>query len=544
MSLAVSHFSGSDATGGASGAAIRIHWGLLKLGVRSKLWVAHRENRIPDVALLRHNSFVRRRWRSIEQYFDGRMLSSAQVGATDTVSTSFFGHDPLPSIKMDAADIVQLHWIGGMVLSLSKLKHIKQPIVWRLPDMWAFCGVEHYTMDSQRFRDGYTQTNRSPDEIGIDISRWVWKHKKQIYNKIKRLTIVCPSQWLACCARESAILYDREIVVIKTGCDTETFRPLERIMCRRLLGLPADIPLVLIGAAGLQSRRKGIDLFVKAVTSLHNDATCPDFAVAVVGMGNKDLHSGLSVAVHEMGFIQDSLHMSLLYNAADVFVAPSRQENLANTVLESLACGTPCVAFNIGGMPDAIDHKINGWLAVPYSTEELATGIRWLLTHPQPEALRNASRKKWRLTSHWTRRRDSFLASTKGSANKDPETAPSYDVIVLPFSFRPELRQMSEFNIATKMSECLASGTVTLVVGPENAAMMRFLAEYRAACLTTASKLGGLQVAIENLKNEGYGRRILNSASERVHSELSTTIMCGIWQAATANLAVGSAQAL
>ena len=99
-------------------------------------------------------------------------------------------------------------------------------------------------------------------------------------------------------------------------------------------------------------------------------------------------------SVRHMGPIKDRRLMAILYAAADVFVAPSRMENLANTVLESLACGTPVVAFDIGGMPDMIDHKVNGFLAPPFKTGELAEGIRWAQAQRGNDAVRHAARRK------------------------------------------------------------------------------------------------------------------------------------------------------
>jgi glycosyltransferase involved in cell wall biosynthesis len=101
-----------------------------------------------------------------------------------------------------------------------------------------------------------------------------------------------------------------------------------------------------------------------------------------------------SASVRHLGHVTDRRLLSIIYNAADVFAAPSRVENLANTVLESLACGTPVVAFDIGGMPDAIDHKINGYLAAPFDTAAFAEGIQWCLAQRDRNEIRTACRKK------------------------------------------------------------------------------------------------------------------------------------------------------
>jgi glycosyltransferase involved in cell wall biosynthesis len=117
-----------------------------------------------------------------------------------------------------------------------------------------------------------------------------------------------------------------------------------------------------------------------------------DVECALLGVGGA-LNSLLKIPSRNLGFIGDSLHLALVYNAADVFVATSKMENLANTVLEAMACGTPCVAFGIGGMPDVIAHLENGYIAEAFSAEELAEGVAWVLDHSEPGLLASSARQ-------------------------------------------------------------------------------------------------------------------------------------------------------
>jgi hypothetical protein len=125
--------------------------------------------------------------------------------------------NPVPAVRNDKPDIVQLHWIGDSTIKVSRLARIQVPILWRLADMWAFCGVEHYTTDSVRFVAGYLKSNRPANLQGLDVSRWAWENKRRAYTRIRSLTVVAPSQWLADCAKQSALFRDRNVVVIKTG---------------------------------------------------------------------------------------------------------------------------------------------------------------------------------------------------------------------------------------------------------------------------------------------------------------------------------------
>jgi len=191
------------------------------------------------------------------------------------------------------------------------------------------------------------------------------------------------------------LLGSRPVELIPTSCDTTLFSPKDRNACRVALGLPADKKVVLVGATSMATRWKGLDLFIAAMQQLCEHQ--PAGAIKVVTFGKDALDPPLPqhlADVAHFGTVRDRRLMSMLYNAADVFAAPSRMENLANTVLESLACGTPVVAFAIGGMPDLICPRENGFLAQPFSTEEFAHGIGWALHKCDREDVRAVCRQK------------------------------------------------------------------------------------------------------------------------------------------------------
>jgi glycosyltransferase involved in cell wall biosynthesis len=208
--------------------------------------------------------------------------------------------------------------------------------------------------------------------------------------------VVCPSRWLAAETRRSALLGSRQIELIPTSCDTAVFSPKDRNVCRAALGLSPDNYLILVGAGSLELRSKGLDLFLEAMVKL-SEKPPAGHALEIVTFGKDAFNAaplGPSVKVSQLGHVTDRRLLSIIYNAADVFAAPSRMENLANTVLESLACGTPVVAFDIGGMPDVIDHKVNGYLAPPFDTAVFAEGIHWALSQQGREEVRTACREK------------------------------------------------------------------------------------------------------------------------------------------------------
>ena len=139
-----------------------------------------------------------------------------------------------------APDIIHLHWVQGGALSIKEISKIKKPIVWTLHDMWPFSGAEHYSDNSERYKEGYKRYNRPDGESGFDLNRWVWKRKKKYWDKIENLTIVAPSNWMADCARESALFKDRRIEVVHVGLDHNLYRPVDKAIARDILNIPQE----------------------------------------------------------------------------------------------------------------------------------------------------------------------------------------------------------------------------------------------------------------------------------------------------------------
>lgn len=308
----------------------------------------------------------------------------------DTPHLGFVGHNIAQIARDKGADIAQLHWLGGNFLKLSSLRGLTIPVVWRLPDMLAFCAVEMYEARREQY---VSHTTRPDAKSVIDVRKLVFRMKASTYARIN-LTIVTPSRWLAREAECSELLGDKEIVVIPSGCDSDNFGLRDKKFSRSELGLPGDRPIVLFGADSLETRRKGIDLFEFAMMEVHLREWSVRPLIVTFGSGSLPTSIKTLFECREYGRIDSREGLAILYNAADVFVAPSRMENLANTVLEALACGTPTVAFDIGGMPDMIEHEVNGWLAPPFDTANLADGIAWAISKRGDEGVRAAARKK------------------------------------------------------------------------------------------------------------------------------------------------------
>lgn len=392
--MKVLHFSALDGQTGAGVAAARIHNGLLARGIESRFCVVH-----PTIGL--ENAFTPnititgRIARKARRAFDDWMVRPLAKGYDYVLSTGTCGFDVDKIVDKERPDIVQLHWIGGHSFRLASLAGIRKPVVWRLSDQWPFCGVQHLEPDATAYVSPplgtpfWLRTRRG-------FSEQVRRRKAAIYEQIENLVLVCPSRWLVAETKISALLGRRPVELIPTSCDTALFSPKDRYACRAALGLSPEKYIVLVGATSMATRWKGLDLFVAAIRQLCKHKR-EARSIEIVTFGNDAFDPPLPkdlVGVSHFGPVRDRRLMSVLYNAGDVFAAPSRMENLANTVLESLACGTPVVAFAIGGMPDMIDHKENGFLATPFSTAEFGEGIQWAFDQRDHQRIRAACRQK------------------------------------------------------------------------------------------------------------------------------------------------------
>ena len=153
---------------------------------------------------------------------------------------------------------------------------------------------------------------------------------------------------------------------------------MDKALARKLLGLPADVPLLLFGAmGGGQDPRKGFDLLAGALQYLRGKV--PGMELVVFGQRAPQQPPELGFPVHFTGHLHDDLSLRALYCAADALVVPSRQDNLPNTAVEAQACGTPVVAFDVGGLPDIVEHMVTGYLARAHDPVDMANGFKWLL---------------------------------------------------------------------------------------------------------------------------------------------------------------------
>ncbi|MBP0028071.1 glycosyltransferase family 4 protein [Roseofilum sp. Guam] len=302
-------------------------------------------------------------------------------------STQWVPDRIVAKLKRIEPDIVNVHWISQGFMQIGTLAKLPYPLVWTSHDMWGFTGGCHYTQECDRYIQQCGKCPQLKSSKEQDLSRWIWQRKKRAWSAIP-LTLITPSHWLADCMKKSSLFQDKRIEVIANGLDTTVYKPCDRVSdaehyrgyARDRLNLPQDKHLVLFGAVNATSdTRKGFHLLQPALQHLSQCHQQDNIELVIFGASRPQEEPALGFKTHYLGKFQDDLALSLIYAAVDLFVAPSIQDNLPNTILESLACGTPAVAFNIGGMPDMIEHQQNGYLAQAFEIKDLAQGIRWVL---------------------------------------------------------------------------------------------------------------------------------------------------------------------
>jgi glycosyltransferase involved in cell wall biosynthesis len=390
--MKVLFFNGSDIEGGASRAATRLLHGIHAEGIDARLYVQRKYGNDPLIdgpATLPGKAFGLAR-PTIEQQLFG--ITAGKVSGP--FSVSFLPDRLAAQANRRAPDIIHLHWIARM-MRLETLQRFKAPIVWTMHDSWAFTGGCYLPGECTRYRESCGTCPILGSAGGEnDLSNRIWRRKKESWQRLN-MTIVAPSNWMASCARASSLFRSARIEVIPNGLDMNRFKPVDQRTARDMLSLPQDKKLILFGAkSATNDRNKGFHLLVQAMQELSCGSERNDnIELLVFGALEPASPPNLGFRTHYLGWQHDETALALLYAAADVFVLPSLQESLGYTAMEAMACGTPCVAFNQGGVPDLIDHLRNGYLAQPFEPSDLANGIRWLLENE--ERRKGLSRLAW-----------------------------------------------------------------------------------------------------------------------------------------------------
>lgn len=371
----------SDVEGGAARAAFRLHLGFQKIGLPSQMLVQNK--RSDDRNVIAAPSKLANKFEEIRETVSNVPLRLYPRRNPGIFSTQWLPDSLLSKIQKIDPDIINLHWICKGFLQIETLPKLKKPIVWTLHDMWPFTGGCHYSEDCDRYTQSCGSCPQLHSSKDSDLSRWVWQRKAKAWKDFD-MTLITPSNWLAKCVETSSLFGDRQVVVIPNGLDTQKFKPINRQFAREILNLPPDKQLLLFGAMqGTGDRWKGFSLLQAAMQELTKSGLRDEIELVVFGASASSKQSDLGFKVHYLGRLNDDLTLAMVYSAVDAMVVPSLYESFGQTASESLACGTPVVAFNATGIKDIVDQMENGYLAEPYKSEDLARGIAWVLENPE-----------------------------------------------------------------------------------------------------------------------------------------------------------------
>ncbi|MBD1846779.1 glycosyltransferase family 4 protein [Cyanobacteria bacterium FACHB-63] len=374
--MEVLHLSSSDVAGGAARATYRLHRGLRQAGYRSQMLVQAKSSR--DSSVLVERKLLGR--------FNEKLLISERLDdlpvrsrSHSRFSTQWVPNRIVSQVAQLEPSVIHLHWIFKGFLNIENLAQFKQPLVWTLHDMAGFTGGCHYAEQCDRYTKACGACPQLQSSQEQDLSRWIWNRKAKAWRDLN-LVVVTPSQWLADCASQSSVFRHTPVRVIPNGLDLQIYKPFDRQAARDRLNLPQDKLLVLFGALDPTSdTRKGWHLLQSALQKLRTTEWKDKIELVIFGVSQPEELVDVGFKVHYLGHFNDDVSLAIAYAAAGVMVVPSVQEAFGQTASESLACGTPVVAFDATGLKDIVDHQVNGFLATAYQPESLVQGIIWVL---------------------------------------------------------------------------------------------------------------------------------------------------------------------
>ena len=383
----------SERTGGAAIAANRLMHALNRNGVEAQMLVRDRKTDALEVVSIPQS------WRLKANFLWERGVIWLNNGLSKQgifqVDIANAGTDITTLPAFQQADVIHLHWVNQGFLSLKNLERIcasGKPVVMTLHDQWYFTGICHYSSDCDKYR---TQCEKCPmlKGPGIDLARRVYNRKRAIYEG-RNITFVGCSRWMADLARKSSLTRGHTVTNVPNAIDTDVFKPMDKLEARRRHNLPMDKKLLLFGAQRITDKRKGFDFLVEACEhiSMHHPTLPGQLEVVMLGGDAPSVKELLPLPVHIVNYLSNEDDIAQLYNAVDLFVTPSLQDNLPNTIVEAMSCGTPCVGFDVGGIPEMINHKQDGYVANYCDSLDFAQGIAWCLNPDRQPALSAAAR--------------------------------------------------------------------------------------------------------------------------------------------------------
>ncbi len=375
MSYSVLHLSYADNDGGAARSAYKIHRGLQQLGWNSRMLVKNKVTQDSFIANIQEHQQWLQIGDSISRKVMDRLLALENWYYPSSIALQ---HHPW----FHSANVLQLYNLHPHFFSYRVLPQLskQKPIVWRLPDMWAFTGHCTYSYSCDRWQTGCgncPQLNSYPP-LKYDTTALLWHEKKRIYQK-SNLSIVVTNSWMQQLVQKSPLLAHLPVRKIQNGINTKIFKPIFKAFARGALRISDGANVILFTAADTTESRKGCQYVPLIMEALVKEGV-KDLVLIVLGKGAETWKADSGYSVVGLETTMSEHFLAIAYSAADVLLHPALVENLPNTVLEGMACGLPCVTFNIGGIADIIQTGETGYLAKHQDVDDLVKGVLGILT--------------------------------------------------------------------------------------------------------------------------------------------------------------------
>ena len=373
--MRIVHVNFSDSEGGAAIAVKRTHELLLREGIDSLLLVIENKNNFTNTYSLRQSLLTMIKT-IVKKTLSRQLKYIFKTDNRNTHSLNLIPSNLVKKINELKPDYVNLNWIGNETISISDISKIKSPVMWTLHDMWPFCGAEHYS-NNQRYITGYTKLNKPINDSGIDINKIIYNKKIKYYKNISK--IICSSDWIYNCAKESFLFKDKKLKQIPLFIDSKFWKPLDKKFSKNSLDINEDQKVILFGADNfISNERKGF----KFLSEVFKKFDIPnEYKILLFGCGKEHNFNHINKNIINLGLVRDEYTLRLLYSASDVVVVPSQIEAFGQVAYEAIHCGSPCVVFQDTGLASIIDHEVNGYIAKKNSVEDFTSGIKWCLNN-------------------------------------------------------------------------------------------------------------------------------------------------------------------
>jgi glycosyltransferase involved in cell wall biosynthesis len=395
--LKVVHLNTYDGNGGAGRACVRLNRALLSQNIDSKVIVHYKFGKNPQIGDFNTNiigKFYTAATIILERIFAKRYLKALKT----PFSFAWFGRSVINHPDVKKADIIHLHWVNHGFLNpwhIAEIAKLGKPVVWTFHDSNAFTGGCHvrYTCDHFQQECGNCPLLKRPSPN--DYSHRIWKQKHAAYEKLN-FNIIAPSTWMRASVLQSSLMKGRAISQIPNTLETDIFKPVDKQSAKEKAGFTKDKFTFLSGF--MPSRKdlhKGTSYLLESLELLKTrlGAKADDIELVVFGNRNIEDVPEFPFKTRFLGTINDDEQLALNYAAADAFLIPSLEDNLPYTVMESLACGTPVITFNTGGIPDMVKHEYNGYIATYRSAESFTDGMEWIINHSDRHILQHQARQ-------------------------------------------------------------------------------------------------------------------------------------------------------